>query len=245
MEKLQKIIEGAGLPPKEALIYLTLIKEGQSSTTMLSSSTKIKRTTIYQHIQSLLEKGFILRRIKGKRTFYTAENPKKMTAIIEKRKQDFINTLPLLTNYYNESYHKPKVELYEGKEEVRKLFLDISDSVAPINAFFSVDKFFKIFNKKQGEKFIKNIKINENTIKDLITTTRKGQEYVSDIKKERARYHKAKLLPKDFNISVDILISGNKVAMVSFDYLMGVLIENKEIADFHNSIHKFLWKNLK
>ena len=55
---------------------------------------------------------------------------------------------------------------------------------------------------------------------------------------------KIKFLPKETNISVDILIYRNKIALISFDNLYGIVIQNKEISECMIQIHKVLWNTL-
>ncbi len=55
-EYRQQIID-LGLSEKEADIYLTLLSMGSSTIDALAKETKIKRSTVYVQLKTLLKKG--------------------------------------------------------------------------------------------------------------------------------------------------------------------------------------------
>jgi len=85
--------------------------------------------------------------------------------------------------------------------------------------------------------FIENIIKNDNKIEDLIEDTPFARNFMKD--RDFAE-KKVNWLPKTFNMTIDLLIWGDNVAMISYDKVMGVIIENKEIADFHRNVHMHL-----
>ena len=54
-EKLEKL----GLNKKEAQIYLAALESGETNIEGLSKKSKIKRTTVYDIVESLKEKGLL------------------------------------------------------------------------------------------------------------------------------------------------------------------------------------------
>lgn len=67
-----------GLNEKEAQIYLSLLELGKATVLSVSKRSGIKRPTAYLVLESLVEKGFVSRIIKGKKTFFSSQNPKKL-----------------------------------------------------------------------------------------------------------------------------------------------------------------------
>ena len=100
---MQKILEWIWLSENESKIYLSLLKLWKSWITSISNQSGIKRTTIYNYINPLLEKDFIKRSINWKRILFMTENPKNLVKIFEERKNNFLKQLPLLEWMYNEN----------------------------------------------------------------------------------------------------------------------------------------------
>lgn len=233
-----------GLSEKEATVYLAILHLGKASLSDIAKMTSIKRTTLYLHLDILLKRGFISKTLKKKRLLYVPENPKKVLDSFEKSKSLFLQQSPYIEGLYKKATHRPDVRLYEGVDGLVHILHEIAESLVPIDAFFSPEKFFKVISKKDSNEFLATIQKNENILNDLVEYDSIASEFVTSIKKDKVKFHKVKLLPKDFYVAVDILITGKKVAMISFDNLMGVIIENDEIARFHKSVHSFFWKNL-
>ncbi|HVW71930.1 MAG TPA: hypothetical protein VHB93_02135, partial [Candidatus Paceibacterota bacterium] len=98
--------------------------------------------------------------------------------------------------------------------------------------------------KDISNRFLLTIEKNDNVLRDLVEHDHLAEKFVKDVRRTQNNFHKVKLLPKDYPVSVDVLVTGIKVATISFDHMMGLIIENDEIARFHKSVHSFFWKNL-
>lgn len=244
MEKLAEALKTMGLSDKEASIYIALLQSGKSSLSDIAKDARIRRTTVYQHVHSLLRRGIISKTLKGKRILYLPEDPKKVLTTFEKGKMSFMEQAPYMEHLYRSARHKPHAQLYEGLEGITHVLQEIGASFAPIDAFFSPEKFFNVVPKKITDDFLQGIQKNENVLRDLVEFDSLGQDFVKSVKKEGSPFHKVKLLPKDFSVSVDVLVTKDTVAMISFDHMVALLVENPEIAKFHRSTHNFFWNNL-
>lgn len=80
-------------------------------------------------------------------------------------------------------------------------------------------------------------------MRDLVQNTPLGREYIKE--KWGGEGSVSKLLPKDLDFSVDLMISGDDVAMISFDSMVAIIIENKGIAQLQESFFKYIWHSLK
>lgn len=233
-------IEKLGLSKTESTVYFYILKTGVSSTADVSSGTGIKRSTVVDNIDNLLKKNFLSQTIKGRRKLYLAESPKKVLKSYEENKKSFEGNIEELLMMFNLSTDKPHIEFYLGDKSYEP-FMKISESNSPLHGFVSPDKLFSNTRKSDNKKFLNNIQERGNVLKDIVPNTEAGEGFVSDVKLESVSSRKAKLAPENLDIPVTMLISGDKVAVMSFDNLMGILIKNKEVADFLISIHKYFW----
>lgn len=239
---LKNLIE-AGLEPKEAEIYLAVLHLGKATIADIARKSQVKRMTVYQYIDRLVHKNLLYKTAQGKRVFYVAENPEKILKILENRKKHFEKMLPDLKSIFAQSSHKPQVRFYEGIEGLRAIYDEMTKTSQIVYGAFSQDKYEQIFNQKDIEKFYENLKESGGMIKDLVENTPVGRRNVKELG-IREGLRKAKLLPEGFTLAVDLLVAGNKVAMISLVNLIGIVIENPEIADLQRSFIKFIRRSV-
>lgn len=242
-EDLLKSLIEVGLEPKEAEIYLAILHLGKATIADVARKSKIKRMTVYQYIDGLVHKNLLHKTVQGKRVIYVAEDPEKIIKILERRKKHFEKFLPDLKSIYSHASHKPRIRFYEGIEGLREIYDEMTKTSQIVYGAFSQDKYEQVFNQADTDKFYENLKEGGGMIKDLVENTENGRQNVKELG-VRKGLRQAKLLPKDFSLSVDLLVAGNKVAMMSFINLIGIVIENPEIADLQRNFIKFMRKNI-
>lgn len=241
MENLEKGLIEIGLNEKEAKVYLAIVALGKAGISDIAKKTLIKRTSVYEYVAALLGKNYLYKTVKKKRVLYLAEKPEKILRSFESRKKKLETLLPELSTLYQLGAHQPNVRFYDGSDGLRSIYQEMSQSSKTIYSVFSVDKYYQVFSEQDGIEFMENIMKNGGQLRDLVGDTKEGRSYAmskvySDIKV-------TKILPKDFNLVTELLITGNKVAMISLVNLVGVVIENAEIADTQRSLVKFLFKH--
>lgn len=244
MEDLKKTLMAIGLPEKESAIYFALLHSGKASPSDLAKATHIRRTTLYQHLDVLLARGFISKTLKGKRIYYVPENPKKLLDAFEKSKSLFARHAAQLEALYKDARQEPSLRLYEGERGIVQVLEEIGNSHAPIYGFFSPEKFFAVISREDTQAFLGAIGKNGNVIRDLVEQDARSASFMRDARKNKLSFQKVKLLPRRFSVGVDVLVSGNKVATISFENMIAFIVENRELAQFHRSTHEFFWKNL-
>lgn len=241
-ENIINQIKEAGLEPKEAEIYLAVLGLGRATVLDIAKKSRVKRTTIYQYLDNLIKNRLLLKSVKGKRIFYIAEEPEKLLRVLENKKKKVNAILPELQKLYSVSFHKPKIRFYEGIEGMRTIYDEMTKTSHIIYGVFSADKYWAVFNEDDDKKFFANIREQGGQIKDLVEDTPLGRKH---IKGERYKgIGVPKLLPKGFEVAVDLMVAGDKVAMLSLVNLVGVMIENPEIAELQRNFVKFLRKKV-
>ena len=220
MKNLQEILQWIWLSENESKIYLAVLELGKSWVTHISKQSWIKRTTIYSYINPLLEKNFLKRTIYWKRTIFTAQNPKKLIEIFDKRKDDFLKNLPLLDWIYNKNSPNPKLEFYDGKLWVKEVYNKIWSSWELVLTFFSPETFYKYFSTKYDE-FLANIE------KKHWWNTRSLIQNNSSWKKHIALEYSSnwKLLPKELHLEIDVIIVKNSIIMISYEPMQAIIIK--------------------
>lgn len=242
---LEDQLKNLGLSEGEVKTYLASLELGSDTVIHLARRAGIKRPTCYVMIESLTRKGLISSFTKGKKRYFSPENPEKILDIIlgqkseiESKEKGLENILPELISLFNLSEKKPRVRFFEGKEGIKTIQRDILKTKASeIFEFVAIDPAFKLFPPTPGDhrqkitKKYKSIKVIYTGSKGKILSSKEGLT-------ER------RFIPeKKFPFSVEINIYGNKLAIASSTgTIMGVIIESEEIANTMRSIFNLSWE---
>jgi len=87
-------LEKLGLNDKESKAYLALLELGEGNIGKIAKKSGIRRTTVYDVIESLLKKGLISSSRKNKRVVYLAEAPRKLEQDLEEKKMVLDRIMP-------------------------------------------------------------------------------------------------------------------------------------------------------
>jgi len=243
MEILEQL-ESLDLNKKEAKTFLAVLEIGPASISDIAKRAKIKRPTAYYIIEELIKNGLIVKVPSGKRIFYKAVSPKKILTILENKKNKFESIMPNLEALFLSKPSQPKVRFFEGKEGIRTLYEEILNTPKKIYTIFSYDDFITVFDESDNEYFFSILKKSGGILYDLIKPTPLAKKSVKE-KTYRKDISKIKFLPENFQATTDFLVSGNKFAMVSYKSLVGVIIEDQNIANSQKEIFIYLWQTIK
>jgi len=250
MENIRKKFNNFGLKDKEIDVYFSLLVMGKGTITDISKKSKIKRTSIYQYLDILLEEGLIYQTAIKKRVFYAPENPKKIIKLleskrdkIEKSQREIEAVMPNLESLYTKTLVKPSISYYEGKEGIKEVYNEMISTNKNIYSFFSPKKLFGLFSYEENDDLLMKLYNNGGILSNLIEKSDETEKRL-EIKKY-SKFVRNKILPDNFKFDTDLLIGKDSIAMISFDNLISIIIKDKAIADLQKNIFKNIWKSLK
>ncbi|MEK7520236.1 MAG: helix-turn-helix domain-containing protein [Patescibacteria group bacterium] len=239
-----KDLERFGLSEKEARVYLASLELGPATAAQIAQKAGVNRATTYVEIESLMKMGLVSTHEKNKKTLFTAEDPEALKRILQRRQERFQRAhqalnelLPELSNLYHYAGEKPKVRFFEGKEGLLTMqedFLKTKDKM--IEGLYNVDNYHKVFSRTEREQYYAvrlKKKIHGRTLYN-----REAGPFDSPDKITEDRF----VSTDKFNFSSDITIYDSKVAIASLrGKLMGVIIENEEIANTVRALFRLAW----
>jgi len=240
MEK-ENLLQQLGLSEKESALYLTALDSGVVSITQLAKKSGLKRPTCYLVIEELVKKHLLTKTPKGKRICYKAENPLILSQQIAKTQETLNMLLPSLLSSFQKHSHQPKIRFYEGKQQISKMSEEIYHA-KEIWAMFSPKNFLNVFSKQENKHFFNILIRHGGVIYDMFEDTPQAREFAQA--KHRTGISHVKFLPSDFKIATDFMVYEDKLAIVSFENLIGLIIEDKAIAQTQRQMLKFIWEKL-
>lgn len=252
--KLIETLKKIGLSRKEANIYLQLIHLGTQSASVLSRHTGINRTTTYDILESLQEKGIVQSIKKQGSTLFSALHPSELIRFLEREKTEMVRKiqkqqetieelLPELISLENATTNKPKVTFYEGEKGMREAYEDTLTAQDEILAYANVKDmheglphfFPEYYHRRAVEKNIH--------IKAIMPD---NEESLNRAKQDKKENRESTLIPaKTYEFSPEINIYNDKVLITSWREKLAIIIESKEIADFHRKMYKLCWDRAK
>lgn len=255
--EIRQILSQLGLNEKESILYLAALELGECSIKELSEKTNINRTTIYLYINPLKQKGFLSEIKKGNRTTFIAEDPRDITNIVDRQKNELktqIGELDLVSEKLPEVMqgllamsgidlkNKPYIRVYEGFEGVRRVYEDTLEGDSDIFAFENVAE----MSNEVKEYILKDYvprRVRKNIFAYVLTPINESNKvFRSNDKKSlrETRFFDTKKSP----IEIEINIYGGKLAFFSYkkEEMFGAIIESKAITNSMKGIFDFCWE---
>lgn len=237
---IHHLLEQFGFSAAATTVYLASLKLGEATISEVAKVTHLPRSSVKRCIDLLIEKGFLNFFIQGKHKIIVAEPPDKIGRMLDSRVSDLKKTiLTLQENSHPTKYH-PRVFVYEGIPEIKKIYKDILTEQRPIDAITSVDDTYKVlgafFDTFIQERLLK--KIPMRLLAPISPQAVKFKE--SDDKFLR----KTRLLEPNVPSHIASYIYGNKVAIISLrdPGASGIVIDDPIIADAQKEYFELLWK---
>lgn len=222
----------------ESKVYLTLIKTGPSFAGRISKEANLDRSSTYNALNYLIQKGIVSTLHENKRTIYIPENPKKILEYYQEKEEIAKTIIPKLQEQFSFKKTKSTVKFFQGFKGVKTVFQDILDSSKPKSTYFVIGS-EGYFSKKMpyfSPTFLKMKEQKEIKAKILI---REGRE-----KKKKDNYTEYKTIPSKTESPVTINIYENKIAIFIWEETpQGILIENENVSKTLKDYFEFMWKN--
>lgn len=243
MKSFVRILEGIGLSKQASETYLSLLEHGKSGVSEIARNTGLHRTQVYRLLPGLVDSGFALPVVEGKRTSYLPSSPSKINEAYEERQRTYQGAVLQLEEKYRNLERKTNVVFRKGVEGIRDSYRDIATTLEPGGVFYRISS--EVDVERINEHYIpKDYKPERDRkgIGRLIIMSEK-----TATKKRPKLERETRVISSDmddFDDDVIFTIYGDKVSFVDFNTETSVVIESKEIAEFQKKVFRLLFKKL-
>lgn len=239
-------LEKIGLKEKEARVYVALLKKGETLANPLAKETNILRSSIYDYLDILLEKGFASYVVKSGKKYFHAVNPEKIIDNFEERKEREERALkeivPKLIEMQDVAKKGANVEVFEGKEGMKTALSRIlRDNPREAVVYGSSGVSHKILPFFM-EHFHKQRVKQKLRMRILYNNTAAAKERVAT--GPSLKHTEIKFLPIGEASVSGNMIYGDKVLifMMNPEMPLVISIESEEIAKQYKDNFEVLWK---
>ncbi|MDP2749213.1 MAG: helix-turn-helix domain-containing protein [Nanoarchaeota archaeon] len=230
----KEVLKELGLSDGEVKVYLALLKLGETSVSKLTKETGQHRTTIYDFLEHLLQRGLVNYVVKSGVKYYKVADPDKLVEYLKEKEEKLKQILPELKQLAKVPTGEINVEVYSGVEGFKSVLNDRLKVGKDLYGF-GVDE--EIFEKKFPivmKQFIK--KEQEKKLQEFLLTKEKAKF----IYKEKNMHYK--YIPEEFFEPTATAVYGDRVIIIIWEPLTTILIKNRGLAESYRRYHKLLWK---
>ena len=238
---LEKLLENFNLNQKQAKTYLACLELGPSAVLRISQKAVLPRSTTYEVLEGLRQKGLISTFRKRNIKYFTAEEPQKIIKKAKDKTELLIKALPQLEATQYRTKNQPIVRFYQGKQEIKSILEKTLGEAKEILSFTSIEDLFtslEYFFPKFVQRRIKK-KIPVRTI--LRESSKARERKILGPQQLR----QVRIMPSKYEHHGSMFIWGDKTAILSLEEDMtAVVIESKELTAIQKATFNCLWDTL-
>lgn len=235
-DKIIQTLEKIGFSPNEIKVYLTLNGNGSTKAGKISKLAHIDRSSAYNALKLLIEKGMVSYVIIGRVKWFQATGPRRILDYLKEQESDVQEILPGLQEAHKAKKMEGQVRLFKGLKGVRSVFLDIIRTGKDNYVFGSEGQ----LSERMPDftlQFERMKKAAHISTKNLI---RKGR---TELDKNTSEHRYAPNIAESPAVTN---IYGDKIAIIIWtDEPEAIIIENPSAAKAYKSYFDFMWKNSK
>ena len=236
-------LQQLGFGDKEARLYLAALEHAPASVVTLAKYSGVKRGTIYEFLEQLVQKGIIEVEVSGKRRLYRGTDPKNLKRLVERQQAIVDELIPDLALLLPTISAKPKVRFFEGKEGILSLYDEILElpGESEVIGYATFSGVYEVYSEHAIRDYIRRRVAGKITQRLIMPIDDRAQAHSNE-----AELREVKMVPSEqFPIKNEINVYQNKVAIISLGLeKIGMIIESAQVADTQRAIFELLWRNL-
>ncbi|MFH1053867.1 MAG: helix-turn-helix domain-containing protein [Candidatus Woesearchaeota archaeon] len=226
-------LENIGLSSNESKVYMALLELGSSLAGKITERSKVNRRTVYDVLESLINKGLVSYIIEANRKVFEAADPTRILELIKEKEKEIQDVMPELIAKKMSSLKKQEAAIYRGRKGIRTIYDDILKH-KEYRFFGSHGRFkeemgpyFNLFQRNVLQKKIKAYALISERLRR---------------NKEIAKHANVRYLKKDYDSPVSTLIYDKKVAIIIWsEEPIGLVAEGKEISTSFKNYFDVMW----
>jgi HTH-type transcriptional regulator, sugar sensing transcriptional regulator len=233
-------LEKLNFSTNESKVYVLLIRLGPSLAGRIAKEARMDRSSTYNALKQLTERGIVSTVHENKRTIYVPTDPKKIIDYFKEKEEIANKIIPKLRQEFSMIKEKKTISLFQGFKGVKTVFQDILSSLNKNDEYFVLGSegqfgnlmpyYAPLFRKQKIEKKI--------TTKMLL---REGR-----VKERKSVHSQYRVVPSDVASPATINVYDDKVAIVIWgEKIETILIENADVSRTFKNYFDFMWKHAK
>lgn len=236
---MQEELKQFGLSENEITVYVSLIKAGTSTANRIAELSGLKRSTTYDNLSLLINKGIVSLSVRDNVNYYEAAEPQKLVDLLEESKERLQKIIPKLESLKGSVTERTGVTFFEGKKGVLTVLNDIIAERKPL-WFYGSRKKALLALQHYPENFLQKRAEHGIHLKAVLAEEDKGDSSYNSpkiMKLSEIKFSKALN-----RITTNVFIYSDRVAfMTSTENPVGIIVRNKEVVEQQKTIFTIFW----
>lgn len=242
-----------GLTEEHARVYLAAVENGPSPASLLAKKAKVVRSTCYQLLTDLIEKGLMSAIKEETKKVFTPTSPETVQELLFEKETNLRKQLvelsaemsKLKTIFESQKPQFPKVSFYEGERGLKMVYYDAlsADEILVVCQGSPQKQTSLADDPAYLKDFIRESIDRQIPTRELLEDNPAVREYQQ---KYQNKIHQIIITPRNPAISfghVDKHIYQGKIAYISHDHLVGVIVEDETLYLAEKAQFEVLWKH--
>lgn len=230
------VLSELGFSEGETKVYLALLKLGPSPVSAITQETGQHRTTIYDFLDHLLEKGVVSHITKEGVKYYQVAHPSRLMDFLKEKEDHLSQVMSDLNKLYEYKKEDLSIEVYKGKEGHKALLQMFLRTKKDNHVIGFEESRYEEWDKPLMRRFFKQMK--ENNVHEYAIVSNKAKfVYPKTI---APNTHYRYIDDKYFNPN-PIMTFGDYVAIHIWEPLTIIFIKSKQLAEGYRKYFNLLW----
>ncbi len=237
---LETELRGLDFTDNEIKVYLTLLRLGGAKAGRVAKECSLERTSTYNALKRLQEKGVVAIVIEANRQIFSAAAPAKLLDMFKEKEERAALLVPQLEELEKIEREKENMQKFRGYAGVKTILNDVLKTCKEGEEYLIMGSerqlsermptYAKIFVARKDEK-----KLHARIL------IRKG---IGNEKKPMSKYTKARYVPQEVISPAVTNIYEAKVAIILWSEIPeAIIIDNEDTAKTFRSYFEFMWKH--
>ena len=234
-----------GLTSGEARVFLTLLKLGYAKVGQIVKDSNVSYSKVYDVLNRLSSKGLVSHIILGNVRYYNAVEPYRLEEYIKSKEQEVRKQLetankviPELAKIANRNRQNDMAEIFIGDKGIRtayEILLRDATSKDVLYYFYPFEGYHPIASPFYSRLYLfqKHKRVQQ---RGIATLDFKQSKHYAEISKG------VKMKFVDFPLPATMDIFKDRLLIISWENVTGILISSKEIAGHFRNYFNSIWK---
>lgn len=239
---IEQILTANGFSAKEATVYLAVLEAGEISVSRIAGKTHLKRTSVYDILETLKERGVVsVTKRKGVQ-YVSALSPRNLIGQFKQAASLAEDALPQLMEMAYSSPLKPRMRFYEGIDGLKEILRDMSFSKTQTLGFTDYDKMPKEMFTFIRKEVVPERRKRKNHILLIVPRNERNLQVQTEDEIHFGE-HRIVDFPDEKNHIEILLYDSSKVGFLSFkeDERFGVVIDSPAIYQTLKNLFYLVW----
>lgn len=241
---LRPNLKELGLHESESTVYLYLLEQGISTPPQIAKGTGIARTHCYGILRALQDSKLVEEQRHGKRKAYLAADPEALLRALARKREALERVLPDLRGLYTTRKNKPKLQFYDGAEQVQEIYLRTLEAkeVFAIGSTAYLEQLYPKFFPK----YIRLVHERGILFHDILTYASQESGAADAMRSVLKGMYDLRILPKeDGDLPTDILIWNDSIALIAIaEPIFGTILTSPPLATAFKTMFRVLQRAL-